>query len=82
MVAVDGAITEWAAGDVRTRDLEVRLPLDVARRYYRGEADGTETLAACTVVEPGRRGGPPVPRSTSRSGPSSPSCRTNPTPRS
>ena len=50
-VAEDGAITEWAAGDVADPDIEVRIGLDAARRYYRGEADGTETLAACRVLE-------------------------------
>ena len=39
----------------------MRLALDVARRYYRGEADGTETLAACRVIEPGGEEGPPSP---------------------
>jgi hypothetical protein len=59
-VVVDGAITEWAAGDVADPDLELRLPYDVAHRYHRGEADGTETLEACRIVLPdGREGAPP-----------------------
>ena len=60
-VAVDGAITEWAAGDIADPDIEVRIALDAARAYYRGEADGTETLAACRVIEPGGEEGPPSP---------------------
>ena len=56
-VAEDGAITEWAAGDIADPDIEVRIALDVARRYYRGEADGTETLAACRRDRARRRGG-------------------------
>jgi hypothetical protein len=52
-VAVDGAITEWALGDVADPDLEVRVPSDVMHRYYAGKADGTEVLAACRVVADG-----------------------------
>jgi hypothetical protein len=61
VAAEDGAITEWAAGDIDDPDVEVRLPLEVARSYYRGEADGTETLASCRVIEPGGEEGPPSP---------------------
>jgi hypothetical protein len=59
-VAVDGAVTEWAAGDVTDPDLELRVPLDVLRRCYRGEADGTEVLAACSVLRDGHEE-PPSP---------------------
>jgi hypothetical protein len=59
-VAVDGAVTEWAAGDVADADLELRVPREVLRRYYRGEADGTEVLAACCVVHDGNEE-PPSP---------------------
>lgn len=59
-VAVDGAVTEWAAGDVTEPDLELRVPHDVAHRYYRGDADGTEVLAACRVVVGGTEA-PPSP---------------------
>jgi hypothetical protein len=51
-VAVDGAVTEWASGDLTDPDLEIRLPFETARRHFRGEAEGTETLAACIVVSP------------------------------
>jgi hypothetical protein len=60
-VAVDGVMTEWAAGDIADPDLELRLPLDVAKRYFQGKADGTETLAACRVVGEDGTEGPPSP---------------------
>jgi hypothetical protein len=60
-VAVDGAITEWADGDLDGPDMEIRLPLDVARRIHRGAIDGTEALGACTVAMPDGWTGPPTP---------------------
>jgi hypothetical protein len=51
-VAVDGTITEWAAGDVAQPDQEIHTTLDVARAIHRREIDGTEAFSRCWVVMP------------------------------
>lgn len=53
-------MTALEGGDLPDPDLEVRWPAGMAERILRGELDGTEALAATTVVHAGYEG-PPAP---------------------
>jgi hypothetical protein len=51
-VIADGRIEAWEPGDLADADVELRWPLDVARRLYAAELDGTEAMDALTVAYP------------------------------
>jgi len=51
-VIADGRIEAWAPGDLADAELELRWPLDIARRLYTAELDGTEAMDALTVAYP------------------------------
>lgn len=51
-VVEDGRIITWEPGDLTDAELEVRWPLDVARRLYGGELHGTDVFEALTVAYP------------------------------
>jgi hypothetical protein len=60
-VAADGKVTAWAPGDIDDPDQEIRMPVEIARRVYRAQVDGTEALEACQVTTPDGWTGPPTP---------------------
>jgi len=60
-VVEGGATTAWAIGEIDHADLEVHLPLAVAKRVHTGAIDGTGALAACLVARSGEAPGPPSP---------------------
>jgi hypothetical protein len=49
-VIVDGRIEAWQPGDLADADVELRWPLDVARRLYAADLDGTAAMDALTVA--------------------------------
>ncbi len=51
LVLEGGALTTWAPGDVEQPDLELHWALDDARAVHRGEASGTDALAAVRLAD-------------------------------
>ncbi|CAN5561685.1 hypothetical protein BH10ACT1_BH10ACT1_04910 [soil metagenome] len=60
-VVQGGVVTQWAAGDLDGAELEVHLPLAVARGVLGRTVTGTAASSACTVVGPGAGPLPPPP---------------------
>jgi len=51
-VIVDGRVEAWQPGELADAELELRWPLDIARRLYTGVLGGTEAMDALTIAYP------------------------------